>query len=152
MSTNQVYGKRVNKDRKKESFDVDKEEVVFERQAIDPKYRSIAEKIALHRIYMRNVVIDELKAAFPHKHQMWTISKVFPYAQGGKLFVDEPSGPYEAAYASTKESVLREKGFRLIVITPMTTLEQAQQNLWEIDQKIGKGDSKNVVANSSNGL
>ncbi|OPZ24624.1 MAG: hypothetical protein BWZ03_00099 [bacterium ADurb.BinA186] len=153
MSTSRPYGKRINRNKKPEGFEIDKEEITFERKAIDPKYRSIAEKLALHRIYMRNVVIDELKKAFPLKHQMWTISKVFPYAQGGKLFVDEPNGPYEMGISSAKEKVLRDLKFRLVVLKPMTTLEEAQQDLWEIDQGLVeiKG-AANVMDNSNSGL
>lgn len=136
MSDKQVYARKVRNKMVLPNLDESKVvEIKFSRNDKINDYRSISEKLALHRIYMRNHVLKELKEAFPSKPNMWTVSKFFPHADSGVLYVDEPISDYEKKCSEEKKKVLNGKNFRFVVIHPTTTLEGAMEMLWQVDQE-----------------
>jgi hypothetical protein len=94
-------------------------------------YRSLAERVAGHRLYQRGVFLPFLKEAFPHLKHMWCVDRYFPYSIHGSLYIDEPVKEFQVAESQKKRAVLEKFGLRLIVLGPMVTYQQAMEQLAE---------------------
>lgn len=132
MSTT-VYGKRVGRPPKTQKTWVD-----VPKSSDDAKWRSLAERIALHRLYERNKHLLILKEAFPYKPVMWTTDLFFPYAKGGPLFIDEPSLVQDVPDSEAKKEIMSKAGLRFLVIKPKMKYEDCMLELLEIDARIAE--------------
>jgi len=54
---------------------------------------------------------------------------MYPYADGGRLLVDEPRFQYEIDACEMKRPVLKRLGYRYLVIKPHMTIEQCFEEL-----------------------
>lgn len=97
----------------------------------ESEYRSLAEKVAQHRLYKRGVFMQVLQDKFPRDKHMWIVSRCFPYSVGGPLFIDEPRLECEVADSMRKKAVLEGLGHRCIVIGPKTTYQEAMEQMSE---------------------
>lgn len=97
----------------------------------ESEYRSLAEKIAKHRVYQRGCFLGILKEAFPTNKHMWTISRYFPYSEHGPLYVDEPIRTPEIRESKAKLEVLKKHGMRMIILEPGSTFQSALEQLAE---------------------
>lgn len=93
------------------------------------EYRSLAEKVAQHRIYQRGVWIKELQAAFPTQKWLWRVSRFFPYSPHGKLFIDEPSLPIQIEESKKKKEILDRLGFKTVILYSGVSFEDAMEQL-----------------------
>ena len=131
--TQQAYGKRVG--RKDSKAIVSKEWIDVKKSSDDPKWRSLAERVAHHRLYERNKHVGMLKEAHPNRPHLWTIDLYFPYAQGGALFIDEPALPPDVKESEMKVETLRKMGIRFLIIKPKMTYEDCMTELLGMDTK-----------------
>lgn len=95
------------------------------------EYRSLAERLAQHRLYKRGVFMQVLQDKFPTEKHMWIVSRYFPYSVGGPLFIDEPRLECEIEASMRKKAVLEGLGYRCIVIGPKTTYQEAMEQMSE---------------------
>lgn len=103
------------------------------------KFITLADQVAEHVLYFRNYKYKGADKAYPdslHALQRFT-TKCYPYAKGGLLLVDEPKNAREEKLAFEKQKVLKELGFRHIVIseydaTKQVTLHDLMEQLGEI--------------------
>lgn len=129
----QVYGRRVGgKGKKPKPQDF----VEVPKNTDDPRWRSLAERVAYHRLYERNKHVGLLKIAHPHRPHLWTTDLFFPYADGGPLFIDEPVMPPDVAESEMKTDVMKKNGLRFLIIKPKMNYEDCMTKLLEIDAGI----------------
>lgn len=129
-----VYGKRVGKKAPKPQ-----EWIEVAATPDDPKWRSLAERIAAHRLYERNKHVGFLKDAHPHRPYLWTTDFYFPYAKGGPLYIDEPALKAEAGESEMKVEFMRRAGLRFLIVRPKMTYEDCMTELLEIDARLKNG-------------
>lgn len=96
-------------------------------------WRSLAERVAQHRLYKRHEHVPALKAAFPANRYMWSVDKFFPYAQGGVLAVDEPQIKQDIEESRTKQAFLKSMGIRMVVLTHGTSYQDALDQLQKME-------------------
>lgn len=99
------------------------------------EWRSLAERVAKHRLYKRNEHIPRLKEAFPACRWMWSVDKLFPYAEGGVLAIDEPRFDAEVKESLQKQAFLKKIGIRMVVLVPREGYDQAMQQLADFDME-----------------
>lgn len=80
--------------------------------------RSLAERIAGDDYHYLNYYYEGGKGYFPQEHKMQTVSKFFPFAEGGPLFVDEPNMEHEFSMCERKKEVMKKLGHRYLIIKP----------------------------------
>lgn len=84
----------------------------------------IADQIAQDKtIVHMNQYLPELKESFPTNPKMWVTTKCFPFAVGGKLYVDEPQQDYEVAQCLEKAIAMKQFGLRYIFVAPRMSIE-----------------------------
>lgn len=85
------------------------------------QFGSIAERFANDKHFQRNHIWPGAKEAFPTNKKMWYVDRYFPYADGGPLFVDEPtrlSLETEKDNFELKKEIMKKLGHRYVVIRP----------------------------------
>jgi hypothetical protein len=102
------------------------------------QWRSLAERVALHRLYERNKHLGPLKEAFPYKPHLWTSDFFFPYAKGGPLFIDQPILVQDVPDCELKKETMLNAGLRYLIIKPKMKYEDCMLELLEIDARIAK--------------
>lgn len=101
-------------------------------QAIAKRSRellTVAEKIAQDKLCQRNHIWPGAKQAFPFNNKMQTVDKYFPYAEGGPLFVDEPTRKDDLEMFKLKEEAMKELGHRYLLLKPGMTEVDALEAL-----------------------
>jgi hypothetical protein len=101
-------------------------------------FRTMAEEIAGHRLYSVNYHMDILKKEYPNKFRMWSVDRWFPYSSKGKLAVDEPVYDPDIQESKAKQKTLASYGIRMLIITPCMTIEQAFEQLAEVELWLGQ--------------
>jgi hypothetical protein len=96
------------------------------------KLIAVADKLAGHPHCVRNYKYSKADLKYPNDPDMRIVEKCYPYAKGGMLLVDEPTSDYDSAKCFEKQKVLKELGFRHVVIERDTTLYDALEQLGEI--------------------
>jgi hypothetical protein len=86
------------------------------RTGRDGHFATMAERVAKHHLYYLNHKIPDAEKHFPVDIYSRFVSKYFPYAEGGPLYVDEPRNDDEMFKAYEKQKVLKKMGLRSIVI------------------------------------
>lgn len=79
-------------------------------------FASMAERVAKSPIYHLNYKIPHAEKHYPIDIESRFVSKFFPYAQGGPLYVDEPLTENQMIKAYDKQKLLKGMGLRSIVI------------------------------------
>ena len=106
--------------KRKKPFSVDNvefEEKRKNRLPRPPAY-TLSDEVAGGQFHYKNYLVTQLKAAFPEKHQLWHVDKMYAYAEPGILFVDEPRTAEEIDYCTIKKEAMKEAGLRYIAINP----------------------------------
>jgi hypothetical protein len=98
-------------------------------------FPSVAEKLAKSSIYYRNWYYPEGKISHPHELWMHYVEKMFPYAAGGALLVDEPRTEAEFMDCEKKASVLRPLGYRYMIVTEHSEFYDLATELEDLDKK-----------------
>lgn len=80
-------------------------------------YLGLAAKIAKSTVYYGNKKFKNADKYFPVNPLLRTVQKFFPYAEGGALYVDEPTDPQEERECGLKAAAIKKEGLRYIVIT-----------------------------------
>lgn len=93
---------------------------------------TVAEKIAGDKFCYLKWYYPEGKKLFPLDHRLHIVSKYYPYAQGGPLFVDEPRTEYEASNCEQKRKFMKGMGLRYIIVQHTTTENDALEQLGEL--------------------
>lgn len=102
------------------------------------EFRTTAEKLARSSIYHVHFYVPELVAKHRFNDAMQSVSKMFPFAAGGKLLVDEPEDKFEVDECKEKEKILVAAGYRYIYIEQGDKLDIAQSKLEEVDHELVK--------------
>ncbi len=93
------------------------------------KALTLAERVSGSNFYYRNWYFPEGKQVFPQHDNLRCVEKYFPFAEGKPLLVDEPRFPYEVDRCEQKKKVLKELGYRYLVIKPTMTFDEAMREL-----------------------
>lgn len=91
--------------------------------------RSISDTLANDKFHYVNYPVPQLRQNFYDKPSVWHVDKMYPYAQGGMLLIDEPLTPEEIDLCELKEVVLKRAGLRYIAILPDMSLAEAMITL-----------------------
>lgn len=127
--SDKVYSRSiVRKGKPKSAPEVDQDKPPKKRRVVE---LSIADRIAVDRFYFLNQYYPGGKEAFPGNNRMQVTTKYYPYAQGGKLYVDEPVTDFLIVECRRKIPVMRKNGVRYVLIEPDMTLEQALVQMGE---------------------
>lgn len=102
----------------------------------DPKWRSLSERIAQHRLYERNKHVGFLKQAHPYRPYLWTIDFYFPYASGGALYIDECSLVPDVGESEMKAEIMRKANLRFLILKPKMKYEDCMSDLIQIDARL----------------
>lgn len=96
------------------------------------EFTSIAEQIAESHIAVGNYRIPSDKKLFPLDQDAAKrfVSRFFPYAKGGALFVDEPANEHELQFAEKRQKFLHGLGHRHVIV-PRTTSPETLYNCME---------------------
>lgn len=97
----------------------------------EQNFRSLAERVAGHRLYQKGIFLQFLKDAFPSEKHMWCVDRYFPYSIHGPLYVDEPVKDFQVLECERKKAVLAKHGLRLVILGPMATAQQAMEQISE---------------------
>ena len=108
----------------KKMSEVEFQEPAREAQAVSPKHReivksnSIYDKIAGDTFYYLNYYYAGGKEKYPHDHQehMRRVSRFYPNAIGGAILMDEMRYPGDAADFAEKAKIMKQFGFRYVII------------------------------------
>lgn len=91
--------------------------------------KTIPEQIAGNSVSFYNWKWPGAEKDFPIEPWLRTVKHCFPYAKGGMILADYPMLANERAACERKAKILKEKGFRYIVVHPDTTLHEAREIL-----------------------
>lgn len=80
-------------------------------------FLGLAAKLAKDTQYTGNWRIPNALKHFPADPILRTVEKYFPYAEGGPIYVDEPTDNIELAQCQRKAIALHEEGMRYFIIT-----------------------------------
>lgn len=94
-------------------------------------FRSLAERVAGHRLYQRGVFFQQLRDAFPSVPRMWTIDRFFPYSKHGPLYIDEPVMAHQVEESERKREILAKLGKRMVILAPKASFQDAMEQLSE---------------------
>jgi hypothetical protein len=97
-------------------------------------FRTVAEQVAESGFYYRGYSMGALKEKFSqtgYNPKLWTVSRYFPHAKGGPLYVVEPRSPSEAEEAAQKVKALRALGHRAVIIQASDTIDDVRQRMLE---------------------
>lgn len=97
----------------------------------ETQFRSLAERVAGHRIYQRNVSLPFLKEAFPSSRHMWSVDRFFPYSIHGALYMDEPGQDFQVEESLRKKAEFEKLGLKLIILGPKANYQSAMEQLAE---------------------
>lgn len=93
-----------------------------------------AEKLAGSKIWIRNFTVQALMNAFKEEPKLWHVSRYFPQAEGGPLYVDEVMGHHDLPKAKRKQVAMEKAGLRFLVLTNDMTQEQEVEALEKCGQ------------------
>lgn len=85
---------------------------------------SIADRIAGSTFHYRNWYYPGGREEFEQNEKLRYVDKMYPFAEGGQLLVDEPTHQFQIEACELKGKFLKEKGFRYIIVRPQMTLAQ----------------------------
>jgi hypothetical protein len=85
---------------------------------------SIADRIAGSTFHYRNWYYPGGREEFQQNEKLRYVEKMYPFAEGGQLLVDEPTHQFQIDACELKRKFLQSKGFRYVIIRPNQTLEQ----------------------------
>ncbi len=124
----------------------DKDEMTYQhqralaRQAQRLTLISLSDKVAGDTVHIRNRKFPGADQVFESvvDVRMRFVSKFYPYANGGELYVDEPRTESEIQKCHEKRKVMKKLKLRYIVIEPQHTTPEGRivpgttlQDLWE---------------------
>lgn len=91
------------------------------------------ERIAQDKLFIRQVKFPGSDEAYPEVTQALFrfVSKYYPYAKGGPLYVDEPKNEKEVYRAYERQKVIKKLGFRHLIVEHDTTYEHLLEQLGE---------------------
>lgn len=94
------------------------------------EFTTIDQKISLDKTIEINVPIRELKERLGKDNaDLFHIEKVYPFARGGKLYVDSPNFPEEIEICEKKRPIMRELGLRYIILKQGMSEEDARSQI-----------------------
>lgn len=84
---------------------------------------SIADRIAGSTFHYRNWYYPGGREQWPQNEKLRYVDKMYPYAEGGQLLVDEPTHQFQIDACEQKKKFLQDKGFRYVIVRPRMSLE-----------------------------
>ncbi len=122
------------------------EQVVQKRHV----FMTIAEQLAEDHTWIGNYRIPADKKLYPHDKDAAKrfVSRIFPYAKGGPLYVDEPRNEHQEAWALERQKHLHSLGYRHVVI-PMVTNAETLHNVASQLQNVKKQNGMDHSSNRS---
>lgn len=79
-------------------------------------YLGLAAKVAKSTVYYRYKRIPNAEKHFPLRPLLRSVEKYFPYAEGGPLWLDEPTDEQELRECGEKAAAMKAEGLRYIII------------------------------------
>lgn len=108
---------------------------VLTRSTLRGGFASVAEQVAGSSSFYRNHIFAALREHFKAKgsfdQRLWTVSRYFPFADGGALAVEEPRSEADRVNSVAKIAVLRGVGIRCVLIEHGATYDEAMQGMIE---------------------
>lgn len=93
------------------------------------KPNSIADRISGDPFHYRNYYYSGGAQAFPNQPRLQYVERMYPFASGSPLLVDEPQLEHEVQECEAKRPVMRAMGHRYLLIKPGMTFEDALEEL-----------------------
>jgi hypothetical protein len=93
------------------------------------KLSSVSDRLAGSTFHYRNWYFKEGKEAFPQHVNLRYVGKMYPFADGGPLLVDEPRFDFEVERCEMKKKTLLSLGYRYVIIKPNMSLLEAAEGL-----------------------
>lgn len=92
------------------------------------------ELIAQDQLFIRNVKYSGADEDYPHEHQglFRFVSKIYPNAKGGPLYVDEPKNPNEIHRAWDRHEKMVARNLRHVIFEKDTSYEHLLEQLGEL--------------------
>ena len=88
------------------------------------EFNTFAERIAQHKLFYKNHIWQGAREAFPFHPALRMVDRYFPYAEGGPLYIDEPSRVDDLKQYEPKIDAMKKLGHRYLLLKPgMTELE-----------------------------
>jgi hypothetical protein len=106
-------------------------EIILERRN---KLHSMSDKIANSNFYYLNWYYPEGRDEWPQHNNLRYVGKMYPYAEGGRLLIDEPRHSYEFEACEAKRPVLKKLGYRYLVIKPEMSIEECLEELATLEE------------------
>jgi len=101
------------------------------RAELKGQFISISDQVAQSNLFFRNYKLP-LKVKIPVDHpDAQIVTKFYPHAKGGPLYVDEPIAAVTIDRAYLRQKILKSFGLRHIVIEKDSSLEHALEQLGE---------------------
>ena len=96
--------------------------------------KDVASRVAGHNLHHADWVYEKCHRLFPHDPEMRMVSRYYPYAVNGPLYVDEVDGndKREVMRAKEKLEVLKDAGYRYCWITDSMTVTDVFAQLGEM--------------------
>lgn len=138
--TKKGYVRVAVRDQSPENLKDDQIERFVQNERIEPRHRfvSIAERLAQSSIYHRNLYLVELAQLGRLDDDLARVEMMFPYCEGGKLYIDEVSEEAEYNKAKRKEPVLLNAGIRYLILEQNDKLDVAIEKLAVVDALLSK--------------
>lgn len=92
-------------------------------------YRSVAEQAAESSFYEKNFLVLDFKNKKPDNKNLIYVSRYFPYAKGGALYIDEPVTEADKKECEIKAEWFKALGLRYLVITHEMSLMDVLERL-----------------------
>jgi hypothetical protein len=95
------------------------------------QFNTLADQIAEHCLYFRNWKFHGADQVFPKDPEARFVTKMYPYAKGGMLLVDEPRTEKQMLQAYERHKFFNKKKIRHIVI-------EADSSLYDLLEQLGE--------------
>jgi len=136
----EVYSRVVNPQDKREIYpdqETPQHEAALARCDERKRLIAVADHIAKDPTWFLNWKWPGSNAKFPYRPEMRTVDKYYPFARDDRgnicpLLVDEPQHKETIDLAYEKQKILKELGFRHVVIEPDTSVYDALVQLGEL--------------------
>lgn len=104
------------------------------------KFVTISDRLAEDTTYFRGHKWDIFNKYYPttDKALMRFVTKYYPYAKGGALFVDEPKTEREYEMAMQKHEAMKELSLRYVVVGDTESFQECLEKLGEVDMELEK--------------
>lgn len=92
---------------------------------------SLADQITRATFHQKNWYYPGGNKEFPFEPRLQCVDKYYPETEWGAVLVDEPIYPFEVHECERKRAYMKRVGYRYLVISPETDIEDCYRQLEE---------------------